>query len=87
MLVRVLFFAVRNHLAVNPNPPTPSTAPHLLMHAILCLFAMDRLGGNAEFTFLPGRSHFNLYAEGDDPFALFDRIAAEMYRVALPYEK
>jgi len=45
---------------------------------------LDRLGGKAEFTFVPGRSHFNLYAEGDDRFALFDRIAAEMYRVARP---
>jgi S-formylglutathione hydrolase FrmB len=46
--------------------------------------ALDRLGGNAHFTFLPGRSHFDLYKEGDDRFALFDRIAAEMYRVARP---
>ena len=45
---------------------------------------LDRLGGNAQFTFLPGRSHFNVYAAGDDPYALFDRIAAEMYRVARP---
>ena len=49
--------------------------------------ALDRLGGNAEFTFLPGRSHFNLYADGDDNFALFDRIAAEMYKVARPHAK
>jgi hypothetical protein len=45
---------------------------------------LDHLGGKAEFTFLPGRSHFDLYQTGDDRFALFDRIAAEMYRVARP---
>jgi hypothetical protein len=45
---------------------------------------LDHLGAMAEFTFLPGRSHFDLYQVGDDRFALFDRIAAEMYRVARP---
>lgn len=45
---------------------------------------LDRLGGDAEFTFLPGRSHFNVYVQGEDRYALFDRIAAEMYRVARP---
>ena len=45
---------------------------------------LDHLGGKAEFTFLPGRSHFDLYQVGDDRFGLFDRIAAEMYRVARP---
>jgi len=45
---------------------------------------LDRLGGQAEFTFLPGRSHFDVYAVGQDRYALLDRIAAEMYRVARP---
>jgi Putative esterase len=45
---------------------------------------LDRLGGHAQFTFLPGRSHFNVYSVGDDHYALFDRIAAEMYQVARP---
>ena len=45
---------------------------------------LDRLGGNAQFTFLPGRSHFNVYVQGDDRYALFDRIATEMYKVARP---
>jgi S-formylglutathione hydrolase FrmB len=45
---------------------------------------LDHLGGKAEFTFLPGRSHFDVYKAGDDRYALFDRIAAEMYRVARP---
>jgi hypothetical protein len=45
---------------------------------------LDRLSGHAQFTFLPGRSHFNVYSVGDDRYALFDRIAAEMYQVARP---
>ncbi|MGA2807384.1 MAG: alpha/beta hydrolase-fold protein [Terracidiphilus sp.] len=46
--------------------------------------ALNRLGGDSHFTFLPGRSHFNVYVEGADGWALFDRIAAEMYQVARP---
>ena len=45
---------------------------------------LDRFGGQAQFTFLPGRSHFDVYVEGQDRYALFDRIAAEMYQVARP---
>jgi S-formylglutathione hydrolase FrmB len=44
--------------------------------------ALSRLGGGPHFTFLPGRSHFNVYLVGEDRYALFDQIAAEMYRVA-----
>ena len=47
---------------------------------------LDRLGGHAQFTFLPGRSHFNVYSVGEDHYALFDRIAAEMYQVARPHD-
>jgi S-formylglutathione hydrolase FrmB len=45
---------------------------------------LNRLGGEPHFAFLPGRSHFNLYQEGDDRWALYDKIAAEMYEVARP---
>jgi S-formylglutathione hydrolase FrmB len=45
---------------------------------------LERLGGDGKFTFLPGRSHFNVYVVGEDRYALFDRIAAEMYRTARP---
>jgi len=48
---------------------------------------LDQLGCKAQFTFLPGRSHFNVYVVGDDRYALFDRIAAEMYAVARPVHK
>jgi hypothetical protein len=51
--------------------------------------ALTRLDGDPHFTFLPSRSHFNVYVVGDDRWALFDQIAAEMYQVAraIPKEK
>jgi S-formylglutathione hydrolase FrmB len=48
---------------------------------------LDRLQGQAQFNFVPGRTHFDLYQEGDDRNALFDRIGAEMYAVARPNSK
>jgi enterochelin esterase-like enzyme len=42
------------------------------------------LGADADFTFREGRSHFDLYANNDDRFALFDTIAAQMYLTAYP---
>jgi S-formylglutathione hydrolase FrmB len=48
--------------------------------------ALNRFGGQPHFTFLPERSHFNVYLVGEDRYALFDQIAAEMYRVARPNE-
>lgn len=48
---------------------------------------LDRLHGQAQFTFVPGRTHFDLYQDGEDRYALFDRIAAEMYAVARPTGK
>jgi len=45
---------------------------------------LNRLDGDPHFAFLPGRSHFDVYREGDDRWALYDKIAAEMYKVARP---
>ena len=45
---------------------------------------LAKLGGDPHFTYLPNRSHFDLYAVGKDPQGLFDQIAAEMYAVARP---
>jgi S-formylglutathione hydrolase FrmB len=45
---------------------------------------LTKLGGDPHFTFLSGRSHFNVYVEGEDRWALFDKIAAEMYTIARP---
>ncbi|MGD0629893.1 MAG: alpha/beta hydrolase-fold protein [Terracidiphilus sp.] len=46
--------------------------------------ALNKLGADPHFTFLPDRSHFNVYLVGDDRWALFDQIAAQMYQVARP---
>lgn len=45
---------------------------------------LNHLGGQPHFTYIPGRTHFDLYKVGDDRFALFDQIGAEMYAVARP---
>jgi hypothetical protein len=46
------------------------------------------LGAQAKFTFIPDRTHFDLYTtkvDGkDDRMGLFDEIAKEMYGVARP---
>ncbi len=45
---------------------------------------MRKLGADAQFTYVPGRSHFDLYKVGEDRSGLFDQIGAEMYAVARP---
>jgi hypothetical protein len=45
---------------------------------------LTRLGGDPHFTYLPDRTHFDLYVVDKDPRALFDQISAEMYAVARP---
>jgi S-formylglutathione hydrolase FrmB len=45
---------------------------------------LNRLGADPHFTYLPGRSHFDLYVVGNDQRGLFDQIGAEMYAVARP---
>jgi hypothetical protein len=45
---------------------------------------LNRLGAEPHFTYLPDRTHFNLYDEGKDQMGLFDKIAAEMWEVARP---
>jgi S-formylglutathione hydrolase FrmB len=45
---------------------------------------LDRLGAQPHFTYLPGRSHMNVYFVGQDHYALFDQISAQMYAVARP---
>lgn len=46
--------------------------------------ALQQLGGSAHIVFLPGRDHFNIYEDRNDPMALFDTIAREMYAIARP---
>ncbi|MCC4621805.1 enterochelin esterase [Xanthomonas cassavae CFBP 4642] len=45
---------------------------------------LDGLGARSDFRYLEGRTHFDLYAEGDDNDALMRKIAWEMYAVARP---
>lgn len=45
---------------------------------------LQKLGAEAHFTYIPGRSHFDLYVVGKDHYGLFDQIATEMYAVARP---
>jgi enterochelin esterase-like enzyme len=45
---------------------------------------LTRLGADPHFTYLPDRTHFDLYLVGKDNGALFDQIGAEMYAVARP---
>jgi hypothetical protein len=45
---------------------------------------LQKLGADPHFTYLPDKTHFDLYNVGDRKNALFDRIASEMYAVARP---
>ena len=53
---------------------------HLDESARLLEQTIKDLGGQASFTYVEGRSHFDLYQGG-----LSERIAKEMYAVARPY--
>jgi hypothetical protein len=53
---------------------------HLEEPARLLEQTIKDLGGKASFTYLEGRSHFDLYQDG-----LSERIAKEMYAVARPH--
>jgi hypothetical protein len=45
---------------------------------------LQGLSANAHFTFIPDRTHMDLYKVGDDRTGLFDQISAEMWAVARP---
>jgi len=45
---------------------------------------LNRLGADAHFTYIPDRTHFDLYRVDKDQGGLFDQIGAEMYAVARP---
>lgn len=47
---------------------------------------LTRLGADAHFTYIPDRTHFDLYVVGKDRMGLFDRIGAEMWAVARPHQ-
>jgi enterochelin esterase-like enzyme len=45
---------------------------------------LTKLGAEPHFTYIPDKTHFDLYDVGKERGALFDRIGAEMYAVARP---
>lgn len=47
---------------------------------------LQGLGAKTDVRFLPGRTHFDLYREGDDDSALLKKVAREMHAVARPGE-
>ncbi len=46
--------------------------------------ALDRRQARSDFRFMPGKTHFDLYREGDDRIALLKKMSWEMYAVARP---
>ncbi|QWT18521.1 esterase family protein [Bacillus sp. NP157] len=45
---------------------------------------LDGLQAKSDIEFLPGRTHFDLYTEGEDRMALLKKIAWQMYDIARP---
>ena len=45
---------------------------------------LTKLGAEPHFTYIPDRTHFDLYVEGNDRMALFSRIGQEMWETARP---
>jgi S-formylglutathione hydrolase FrmB len=48
---------------------------------------LDGLHAHSDIRFIPGRTHFDLYKDGDDPYALLKTISWAMYAVARPDAK
>jgi hypothetical protein len=48
---------------------------------------LDGLGAKSDFRFLPGKTHFDLLAQGNDRTALLKQFSWEMYAVARPGSK
>ena len=45
---------------------------------------LQQLNAEPHFTYIPDRTHFDLYKKGEDMMGLFDQIGAEMYATARP---
>jgi hypothetical protein len=45
---------------------------------------LKKLGADPHFTYIPDRTHFDLYKSGDDRMGLMWQIMSEMYAVARP---
>jgi enterochelin esterase-like enzyme len=48
---------------------------------------LNRLGAEPHFSYLPNKTHFDLYMSGQDRQALYDRISTEMYAVVRPGDR
>jgi len=48
---------------------------------------LSRLGADAHFTYVPDRTHFDLYTVGEDRQGLFDQIGQQMWEMARPGQK
>ena len=57
---------------------------HLDQSARLLEARLKKLDAGASFTYVPGKTHSDLFAEGADRMALMKKIATEMYAVARP---
>lgn len=51
-------------------------------HRLQAVF--EKLGAHESFTFIPGRTHFDLFKQGEDRTGLMNDIAWDMYRLARP---
>jgi hypothetical protein len=47
---------------------------------------LQKLGADPHFTYVPDKTHFDIYSIGNDSGGLFDVIAAQMYSIAKPHE-
>lgn len=47
---------------------------------------LTKLGADEHFTFIPGRTHMDLYMVGKDRLGLLDEIGAQMWAVARPHQ-
>jgi acetyl esterase/lipase len=48
---------------------------------------LKKLGSDARIEYIPGKTHFDLYAVGDDRESLLRRMQWEMYKIARPLAK
>ena len=67
----------RIHLLVGTADTFYLDGPAHMLEAVL-----RRLGAEPHFTYLPDRTHFNIYQEGADNSALFDTIGEQMWETA-----
>ena len=81
-------WAARGALLTGRIHLTVGTADTFYLDGAAHLFEarLQKLGAEPHFTYLPGRTHMDLYVVGSDRSGLFDQIGAQMYAVARPGE-